>query len=150
MNITANEKIIIVLKILACIFGAVLIITGFVKGLLGTSVDGIREDKFTRLISIYMFILGALYCMPNAIIKKYAAISAIYFIVTVFPCLHLLYAYLTSNINGLTVYYIYMLTENTPKELTMSYIIHTLLYLTAPLSLLLSILNKQKYSNSLE
>ncbi len=144
MESAVNKKINIAIKIIACIFGAVLIITGFVKGLLGTSVDGRIEDTFTRLIGIYMFGLGGLYFMPNGVLRKYMAISTVYFIVTVFPSLHLLYAYLTSNINGLTAYYIYMLNEITPRELTMSYIVHTLLYLTAPLSLLLSILNKQK------
>ena len=81
------DKIALVLKILAMIMGAFLILYGFMGGILGLSPGGKIEFIEIRLNGLFILFLGIIYFAPNSRIRKHLVITLIYFFVTLMPLL---------------------------------------------------------------
>ncbi len=142
MNQNVYNKIALMLKILAMLVGAFLILWGFIGGVLGYDPGGKIEYIETRLVALFTMFLGIIYLIPNAKIRKSNRLMIIYMAVTLLPSLIFIIASLyTIFAEGMNSY-IYsggLLTVAVSVPLS----------LAAPLSLIFSVLATRKgLSNS--
>jgi hypothetical protein len=133
MEKNTYEGIAKLLKILAKIFGALLIVYGCIVGVLGFGPDGPSAIGEWRLIGLFVLLQGALYFISNSKIRKKLHFSVFYLAATILPGLILI---------GLTVFNIFTAgTGSFTKAGGLISIVFLLpLSLLAPLSLVFSIL----------
>jgi hypothetical protein len=82
----------LVTKILAALFGSMLIIYGCCVGVIGVAPTGDNVHQISeRAFGIYVLLLGVLYCLPNSVIIARRWWIVTYYIVTNSPTALLLY-----------------------------------------------------------
>jgi hypothetical protein len=135
------SKIGLTLKILAMVMGSLLILYGFIGGILGFHPGGKIEYVEIRLNGIFILLLGIIYYIPNSRIVKHIAIKISYFFVTLIPFL-----FYVNNKIGLFVWFNmkYFAIIETIVRIPLYYPYSLYPSLAAPLSLIFYILGPQK------